>query len=167
MKTRSAGRHIKPRNDNMPALFLDRDGVLIENRSNYVRVWSDVAFFPFTFDAMRAAAAAEDFERASVLRDDLAALQRVQEKSAVVLPDGTNADVIAVAFDELQAAVQVFSVRTGRIVGHRDWPSIAPMSNCSRGPAMPAGQEWRWHWPARVRALAFSMRMSMATPFHG
>ncbi len=39
-----------------PAIFLDRDGVLIENRPDYVRTWSDVAFFPFTFEAMRAAA---------------------------------------------------------------------------------------------------------------
>lgn len=29
-----------------PALFLDRDGVLIENRANYVRSWDDVAIFP-------------------------------------------------------------------------------------------------------------------------
>jgi D-glycero-D-manno-heptose 1,7-bisphosphate phosphatase len=29
-----------------PAIFLDRDGVIIENRSNYVRSWSDVEIFP-------------------------------------------------------------------------------------------------------------------------
>ena len=29
-----------------PALFLDRDGVIIENRANYVRAWEDVEFFP-------------------------------------------------------------------------------------------------------------------------
>ncbi len=29
-----------------PAIFLDRDGVIIENRANYVRSWSDVEFFP-------------------------------------------------------------------------------------------------------------------------
>jgi D-glycero-D-manno-heptose 1,7-bisphosphate phosphatase len=28
-----------------PAIFLDRDGVIIENRSNYVRRWEDVAIF--------------------------------------------------------------------------------------------------------------------------
>jgi histidinol-phosphate phosphatase family protein len=39
-----------------PAIFLDRDGVLIENRAGYVRSWPDVEFFPYTFDAMRAAA---------------------------------------------------------------------------------------------------------------
>jgi D-glycero-D-manno-heptose 1,7-bisphosphate phosphatase len=40
-----------------PAIFLDRDGVLIENRDHYVRSWDDVAFFAHTFEAMRRAAA--------------------------------------------------------------------------------------------------------------
>lgn len=35
-----------------PALFLDRDGVFIENRANYVRSWADVAFFPQALDAL-------------------------------------------------------------------------------------------------------------------
>jgi D-glycero-D-manno-heptose 1,7-bisphosphate phosphatase len=39
-----------------PAIFLDRDGVLIENRDHYVRTWEDVAFFAHTFEAMRRAA---------------------------------------------------------------------------------------------------------------
>jgi len=29
-----------------PALFLDRDGVIIENRANYVRSWDDVEIYP-------------------------------------------------------------------------------------------------------------------------
>lgn len=32
----------------VPAVFLDRDGVLIENRSDYVRDWSQVSIFPDT-----------------------------------------------------------------------------------------------------------------------
>lgn len=35
-----------------PALFLDRDGVFIENRANYVRSWDDVAFFPEALAAL-------------------------------------------------------------------------------------------------------------------
>jgi len=35
-----------------PALFLDRDGVFIENRANYVRSWADVEFFPQALDAL-------------------------------------------------------------------------------------------------------------------
>ena len=70
---------------------------------------------------MRSAAAALDFERAARLRDDLGALQRVVEKNEVVLPDGTDADVFAMAADELEASVQVFHVRDGRVRGQRGW----------------------------------------------
>lgn len=68
---------------------------------------------------MKAAAEVQDYERASVLRDDLAALERVQEKSAVVLADATNADFVGISHDDLQSAVQLFVVRDGRIVGQR------------------------------------------------
>lgn len=70
---------------------------------------------------MKAAAAELDFERAARLRDDLGALQRVVERNAVVLPDGTDADVFAMAGDELEASVQVFHVRGGRVRGQRGW----------------------------------------------
>ncbi|WP_298991133.1 excinuclease ABC subunit UvrC [uncultured Pseudokineococcus sp.] len=70
---------------------------------------------------MREASADLDFERAARRRDDLGALRRALEKSAVVLPDATDADVFALAEDELEAAVQVFHVRGGRIRGQRGW----------------------------------------------
>ncbi|MPV37913.1 excinuclease ABC subunit UvrC [Georgenia subflava] len=70
---------------------------------------------------MRAAAAEQDYERAARLRDDVAALRKVVEKNAVVLPDGTDADIFALAADELEASVQVFHVRGGRIRGQRGW----------------------------------------------
>ncbi|WP_433500950.1 excinuclease ABC subunit UvrC [Sphaerimonospora sp. CA-214678] len=70
---------------------------------------------------MRAAAAAEEFERAARLRDDVQALQRALEKQAVVLGDSVDCDVIALAEDALEAAVQVFYVRGGRIRGRRGW----------------------------------------------
>ncbi|SFJ67838.1 excinuclease ABC subunit C [Amycolatopsis sacchari] len=62
-----------------------------------------------------------EFERAARLRDDLGALRRAMEKQAVVLGDGTDADVVAFAHDELEAAVQVFHVRGGRVRGQRGW----------------------------------------------
>src|SRR5690349_4250010 len=68
-----------------------------------------------------------DFERAARLRDDLAALNRALEKQAVVLGDGTDADVIAFAEDPLELAVQVFYVRGGRIRGQRGW--VADMTD--------------------------------------
>lgn len=72
---------------------------------------------------MKAAAAEMDYERAARLRDDLGALTKALEKSAVVLPDATDADVFAIADDELEAAVQVFHVRGGRVRGQRGWVS--------------------------------------------
>jgi excinuclease ABC subunit C len=62
-----------------------------------------------------------DFERAARLRDDLGALRRAVEKQAVVLADGTDADVVAFAQDDLEAAVQIFHVRGGRVRGQRGW----------------------------------------------
>ncbi|MDX6206606.1 MAG: excinuclease subunit [Frankiales bacterium] len=70
---------------------------------------------------MHAAAGDLDFERAARLRDDIKALERAMEKQAVVLHDGADADVIAFAEDELEAAVQVFYVRDGRVRGQRGW----------------------------------------------
>ncbi|MDD7937556.1 excinuclease ABC subunit UvrC [Actinomycetospora lutea] len=70
---------------------------------------------------MQVAAADMDFEKAARLRDDAGALKRVVEKQAVVLGDGTDADVVAFATDELEAAVQVFHVRGGRVRGQRGW----------------------------------------------
>ena len=62
-----------------------------------------------------------DFERAARLRDDIGALRRALEKQTVVFGDGTDADVVAFADDELEAAVQVFHVRGGRVRGQRGW----------------------------------------------
>lgn len=70
---------------------------------------------------MTEAAEALDFERAARLRDDLGAVRRAMEKQAVVFGDGTDADVVAFADDDLEAAVQVFHVRGGRVRGQRGW----------------------------------------------
>ncbi|MDF6021776.1 excinuclease ABC subunit UvrC [Streptomyces sp. JH34] len=70
---------------------------------------------------MTQAAEEMEYERAARLRDDAEALKRAMEKSAVVLADATDADLIAVAEDELEAAVQIFHVRGGRVRGQRGW----------------------------------------------
>ncbi|KWX68907.1 excinuclease ABC subunit UvrC [Mycobacterium sp. NAZ190054] len=70
---------------------------------------------------MNAAAEELDFERAARLRDNIGAMRRAMEKQTVVLGDGTDADVVAFADDELEAAVQVFHVRGGRVRGQRGW----------------------------------------------
>jgi excinuclease ABC subunit C len=70
---------------------------------------------------MKAAASKEEYEQAARLRDDIRALQKALEKQAIVLGDGTDCDVVALAEDQLEAAVQVFYVRGGRVRGQRGW----------------------------------------------
>ncbi|UNS96390.1 excinuclease ABC subunit UvrC [Streptomyces tubbatahanensis] len=70
---------------------------------------------------MQEAAEEMEYERAARLRDDIDALKRAMEKNAVVLTDATDADLIAVAEDELEAALQIFHVRGGRVRGQRGW----------------------------------------------
>ncbi|MFJ9831934.1 excinuclease ABC subunit UvrC [Streptomyces sp. NPDC101169] len=70
---------------------------------------------------MTEAAEEMEYERAARLRDDIGALRKAMEKNAVVLADATDADLIAVAEDELEAAVQIFHVRGGRVRGQRGW----------------------------------------------
>ncbi|WP_460858709.1 excinuclease ABC subunit UvrC [Nocardiopsis coralliicola] len=71
--------------------------------------------------SMRAAAGEMDYERAARIRDDIEALRTALEKQSVVLGESTDCDVIAFAEDQLEAAVQVFYVRGGRIRGRRGW----------------------------------------------
>jgi excinuclease ABC subunit C len=68
---------------------------------------------------MRASSDALEFERAARLRDDISALQQAMSKNAIVFRDGTDADVIALAEDPLEVAVQIFHVRGGRVRGER------------------------------------------------
>ncbi|MFE0250387.1 excinuclease ABC subunit UvrC [Streptomyces sp. NPDC059010] len=70
---------------------------------------------------MMEAAEEMEYERAARLRDDIEALKKAMEKNAVVLADATDADLVAVAEDELEAAVQIFHVRGGRVRGQRGW----------------------------------------------
>lgn len=87
---------------------------------NHGRVLSDVEH------DMLAASANLEFERAAVLRDSLDALRRVVERQAVVLAEDTNADIVGVADDGMQVAVQIFHLRGGRILGERGWVADRP-----------------------------------------
>ncbi|MFI6844541.1 excinuclease ABC subunit UvrC [Kitasatospora sp. NPDC050467] len=72
-------------------------------------------------EQMQEAAAEMEYEKAARLRDDIGALKRAMEKNAIVLADATDADLLALAEDELEAAVQIFHVRGGRVRGQRGW----------------------------------------------
>ena len=70
---------------------------------------------------MNQASADLDYETAARRRDDIMALRKSLEHSAVVLGDSTDTDVFGMADDDLEAAVQVFHVRGGRVRGQRGW----------------------------------------------
>ena len=67
--------------------------------------------------AMREAADALEFERASMLRDKLDAVRAADAVRQMELDRPEDLDVIGLAEDELEAAVQVFHVRSGKVVG--------------------------------------------------
>ncbi|HEX9258105.1 MAG TPA: excinuclease ABC subunit UvrC [Acidimicrobiales bacterium] len=68
---------------------------------------------------MKEASGQLEFERAARLRDRLAAVQRAIEKQQMVGERSEDIDLIGVAEDDLEAAVQVFFVRKGRVVGRK------------------------------------------------
>ena len=68
---------------------------------------------------MALASSDQNFELAARYRDDIQALERVLEKSTIVLDDQVDADLIGLSRDELSAAVSIFMVRGGRIRGNR------------------------------------------------
>ena len=68
---------------------------------------------------MQSAATDLEFERAARLRDRLLAVRKAIEKQQMVAERSEDLDVIGIAEDELEAAVQVFYVRKGRVVGRR------------------------------------------------
>ncbi|PZU50531.1 MAG: excinuclease ABC subunit UvrC [Arsenicicoccus sp.] len=133
-------------------------------------------------ERMHRASADLDFETAARLRDDVGALRKALERSAVVLPDATDADVYALAEDELEVAVQVFHVRGGRIRGQRGWVSekgaestpdvvehlLQQVYGAERGedvprevlvPILPAGHEEVQEWLSGLRGSRVSVRV--------
>lgn len=70
---------------------------------------------------MADASARQDFESAARFRDQRTALRSIAEKSAVVLRDELDVDIIGFAASELSAAIAIFHVRGGRVRGTRSW----------------------------------------------
>ncbi len=68
---------------------------------------------------MVASSQAQDFERAAKHRDQLEAIKMALERQQMVGERDEDLDVIGIAEDEFEAAVQVFFVRKGRVVGRK------------------------------------------------
>jgi excinuclease ABC subunit C len=70
-------------------------------------------------DQMRAAADNLEYERAARVRDRLASVRKAIERQQMVADRNEDLDVIGIAEDDLEAAVQAFFVRRGRVVGRK------------------------------------------------
>jgi len=70
---------------------------------------------------MKDASARHDFESAARFRDQRSALRSIAERSAVVLREELDVDIIGFASSELSAAIAIFHVRGGRVRGTRSW----------------------------------------------
>jgi excinuclease ABC subunit C len=69
--------------------------------------------------AMRSAAERQDYEIAAKLRDQLEQVRKAIERQQMVSSEGTELDVIGLCEDDLEAALQVFFVRRGRVTGRK------------------------------------------------
>jgi excinuclease ABC subunit C len=70
-------------------------------------------------EEMKNAAKDLEFEKAARLRDRLGGVLRAIEKQQMVGEKDEDLDIIGIADDDLEAAIQVFFVRKGRVVGRK------------------------------------------------
>jgi excinuclease ABC subunit C len=69
------------------------------------------------YEEMRLASDQLQFERAASLRDQVNAIEKVVEKQKVISSDYIDSDVIAMARSNGEACVQVFFIRSGKLIG--------------------------------------------------
>jgi excinuclease ABC subunit C len=80
--------------------------------------------------SMREASGAQEYEEAARFRDQLESVQMASQRQEMVALSNEDLDIIGVADDELEAAVQVLHVRRGRVVGRNGFilEKVEPMS---------------------------------------
>jgi len=92
--------------------------VLVRDLLSFLDGDTDDVVAKLEADMSRASAALE-YELAARHRDRLDSVRKAIEKQQMVFPRNEDTDVIGMADDELEAAVQVFYVRKGRVMGRR------------------------------------------------
>jgi excinuclease ABC subunit C len=75
---------------------------------------------------MQAASEATEYERAGALRDKVRAIERTMESQKMAAHAATEEDVLGLARQDAQAAVQLFAVRGGKMVGRDVYLLDAP-----------------------------------------
>lgn len=68
-------------------------------------------------EQMQAASEAMEFERAIEYREMLSSVQQIAQKQKITSSDGEDKDIIALANDDTDAVVQVFFIRSGKLIG--------------------------------------------------
>ncbi|MBI3160243.1 MAG: excinuclease ABC subunit UvrC [Chloroflexi bacterium] len=68
-------------------------------------------------ETMERAASEMRFEKAAAIRDQLRAIENIVEKQKVISTDYADSDVIALARNEKEACIQVFFIRSGKLIG--------------------------------------------------
>jgi excinuclease ABC subunit C len=104
---------------------------------------------------MRAAADAMEFEQAGRLRDRIATVRRAVERQQMVADTSESFDVLGIAEDDLEASVQVFMVRRGRVVGRTGFildkvMDLSPQETVSAAMEQLYGDEPATGWPKAV-----------------
>ena len=92
--------------------------VLVDNFCTFMAGQGE-AFIRDLDRAMQAASQSQNYEEAGRLRERVGALRAAMERNAVVFADNTDADVISMVEEQLEAGIQIFHVRGGRIRGER------------------------------------------------
>ncbi len=70
---------------------------------------------------MEEASARQQFERAALLRDKIEAIDRIMEKQKVISPHKENYDILSLARETARAAINLFSVRNGKLIAKQDF----------------------------------------------
>ncbi len=70
---------------------------------------------------MGLAAAAQEYERAAKIRDQISAMERVRESAEATLPENLSADVLAIHREGPHSAGSIFIIRGGSVKGSRSW----------------------------------------------
>ncbi|MFZ9212682.1 MAG: excinuclease ABC subunit UvrC [Candidatus Nanopelagicales bacterium] len=95
---------------------------IVNNVLNFLNGNTKTIFNDLNYE-MQKASQNEEYEKAARYRDRLEALNKVVELNAIVFDDETDADLIALAADELHLSIQIFHVRQGQIKGERSFVS--------------------------------------------